>query len=217
MKEKILYTEIEDKPCEENFYNLLTLVSKDRQDRIKAYHYDIDKKLSLYSALIVRKNIIDLFHITNDKIDFEINEYGKPNLKNHPDFHFSLSHTRNAIIVGFSSNPIGVDVEGIKEVNIGIAGRFFTTDEQKYILSCKKREKGFYEIWTKKEAYIKCLGKGLSIPLKSFNVCDQRMASSFYTEQCNEYVVSVYGLNDVASCSITKLNIDEFLSKEIIS
>ena len=86
-------------------------------------------------------------------------ENGKPYIIKQPDFHFGISHTKNAITVAFSKEPVGVDIEKIRDVDLKVADRFFTEEEQKYInsdvsLSCRR----FFEIWTKKEAIIKKSG-----------------------------------------------------------
>jgi 4'-phosphopantetheinyl transferase len=97
------------------------------------------------------------------------NEYGKPYLESYPDFHFNISHTKNAIAIAISGSEIGVDIERLREPDLKIAHRFFTKNEVKYIEAGDVAER-FFEIWTKKEAYIKWQGKGLAIPLRSFDV-----------------------------------------------
>ena len=72
------------------------------------------------------------------------------------------------------NREIGIDVEYIRaELDIvGISRRFFSPHETHLIESAPedKRQRLFYEIWVRKEAYIKALGKGLSIPLSRFTV-----------------------------------------------
>ena len=66
---------------------------------------------------------------------------------------------------------IGIDCETIyKKDPMALAERFFTKNEIQMILSSENIEKAFTTIWTKKEACLKLLGKGLSVPLSSFDV-----------------------------------------------
>lgn len=187
---KIYYLPIKEQLDIPIFSHLETFVSIERKEKINTLHFDIDKKLSLYSEVLVRILIHQKLGLPNSEIVFEKNKYGKPYLKGYENFHFNISHTKNAIVVGVSEKAIGIDVEKIKGANLDIAKRFFIQNEYEYITDCKKNvDKRFYEIWTKKEAYIKYVGKGLSIPLNSFNVlnCDL----SIKTLEIGEYIVSL--------------------------
>lgn len=121
---------------------------------------------------------------------FSIHKNGKPYLCNNSEFHFNISHTRNAIAVAFSDNEIGVDVEPVQSVDLAISNRFFTSSEQDYISSHENSNHAFYEVCTKKEAYIKYTGSGLSAPLKSFNVLDSQIRSMLQTFEMKTYIIS---------------------------
>jgi phosphopantethiene--protein transferase domain len=172
---------------------LLLLISEDRCKKINGFKFDIDKKLSLYSEILVRYLACHLFNIKNVCIKFKTNNYGKPYIDSLPNFYFNISHTRNAFVIGISDNSIGVDIEKEKDFDIKIAKRFFTSNELNYILDFEESEtnKYFYVIWTKKEAYIKYMGKGMSIPLKSFDVVSDDLSSKIYTFKVYDYIVSV--------------------------
>ncbi|MBR5539735.1 MAG: 4'-phosphopantetheinyl transferase superfamily protein [Clostridia bacterium] len=103
-------------------------------------------------------------------------ENGKPYFKDVP-LYFSISHSGNTVICAISDREIGADVEKVREIPRGVAMRFFTERE---------RQCDFFEIWTKKEAYGKCIGD----MAKAFatDVCDL----SFYTERDKEYAIAVY-------------------------
>ena len=175
-----------------NFDVLLSVISEERRKRINAFHFDVDKKLSLYAELIVRFAACEMLNISNSDIIIDTNEYGKPFLKNYPNFYFNVSHTRNAVVVCVAAYPIGVDIERVKKAKPDIAKRFFTTDEQQYVFEKNDLiDERFFEIWTKKEAYIKCLGKGLSIPLNSFSVLYDKTPYRIHTIAKGEYRISV--------------------------
>lgn len=117
--------------------------------------------------------------------DFKKTENGKPYITKQPDFHFSISHTENAVAVGFSQKPIGIDTEKIRNVNLKVADRFFTEEEKEYINSDTALSRHrFFEIWTKKEAVIKKAG----LKLKDIKTATSEHISTF--SKCG-YIISV--------------------------
>jgi len=172
--------------------DLIKMVSSERQARLAKFRFDIDRKLSLYGELLVRYQICKLLDLDNKGIMFTKNKSGKPYLQNYPEFHFNISHTRNAIAVAFSNSEIGIDIEKIKSPDFKIAKRFFTSSEQNYIFTQENSERAFYEIWTKKEAYIKYTGTGLSVSLKSFNVLDDKNTTMSYMVEIEDYILSSF-------------------------
>ena len=72
-------------------------------------------------------------------------------------------------MLAVSDSEIGVDIECKTDPGRRVTERFFTEAEKSYV----RNDDDFRRIWTMKEAFIKCLGKGLSIPLRSFSVAKQ--------------------------------------------
>lgn len=141
-----------------------------KQDR---YLKSSDRHLSLVSRALVRYLVAGVTGQEPQAIDFSFNEYGKPNVPQSPDIHFNLSHSHGAAVCALSRNfPVGVDIEDIsRQTNLAIANRFFSSSEAQLVSNAPKAKKKalFFDIWTLKEAYIKAMGKGLSIPLDSFS------------------------------------------------
>ena len=178
----------------ELYDSLSLLISLDKKSRLDNYNSDIDKKIGLYADLLVRVAIHQDLNIENGGIEFGINDHGKPFLINNQDYHFNVSHTRNTIAVAVSDKPVGVDVEKIREFELGIAKRFFTERELNYISKSQDNTyERFFEIWTKKEAYIKYIGKGLSVPLNSFAVTGKSLSERFYTVGYGKYIINMCG------------------------
>ena len=212
-KNKIYIVEISSVIDTQVMEKLLKYVSDTKRKAINNFRFDIDKKLSLYSDCIVRKTACDLLKIGNDKINYVFNEYGKPHIADFPDFYFNISHTRNAIAAVFSDSEIGIDVEKIEENEPDIAKNFFKSEEYDYIYSksehCNRR---FYEIWTKKEAYVKFLGKGLAVPLDSFSVLNSEPVisslemSKYYVSLCSETLdINSFEINIISEYDILNL------------
>lgn len=119
----------------------------------------------------------------------ERNEYGKPYIKNNPNLHFNISHTKDMIVCAVSEKSIGVDIETVRPTYNRIAEKFFSVKEQEYIFKSKDgQDVRFCEIWTRKEAYVKWIGKGMLMPFKSFDVIhDNRIVTIFV----GKYILSV--------------------------
>ena len=207
----VFYMQVTDKIDTNIFNYVLSLVSGKKRKKVQSFFGDIDRKMSLYADVIVRLMLCRKYNLRNEDIVFEEGEFGKPFLKNLNDFHFNISHTRNGIAVAFADSPIGIDIEKIKQDDRLIAERFFVSDEFKYIYSSEQEQgKRFFEVWTKKEAYIKCLGKGLSMELNSFNVFDECNRLKYNEIYVDDYIISVFRDNVIEKTDFYKLNEEDF-------
>lgn len=89
--------------------------------------------------------------------------------------HFNVSHSHGLAMYAFALHgQVGIDVEKLRPefATEKIATQFFSTSEQNDLLrlSQESRVQGFFNCWTRKEAYVKATGQGLHIPLGSFDV-----------------------------------------------
>lgn len=104
---------------------------------------------------------------------YDLNEYGKPHFKDHPEIRFSLSHSETKVMACFSRAEIGCDIQKIANVNLRIAERYFCENEKAAILNKRlpeERLEAFFRYWTLKESYVKALGRGMKIPFSSFEI-----------------------------------------------
>ena len=142
-------------------------------------------ELSKKARKLVKKIASQRLNLKENDIIFSYNENGKPFLENHPHFHFTISHSSTAAAVVFSDSEIGIDIEKIREADLRIAKRYFTEAEFNYITSSPENSnRRFFEIWTKKEAYIKRHG----LALKNLNTAETH---STYTTEYEGFVISV--------------------------
>lgn len=132
-----------------------------------------DRLLSLVSKALVRYLIAEVILQDPQSICFSTNEHGKPYVVESPDIHFNLSHSHGAAVCALCRGAaVGVDVEDKgRRTDLSIANRFFSSSEAELVSKASGAEKRklFFDIWTLKEAYIKAVGKGLTIPLNSFS------------------------------------------------
>lgn len=158
------------------FYSVL---SSDERIRADNYHFLRDQESFVIARASLRNLLGYYLNIDPKQIVFSYNSYGKPYLELETNLNytlqFNLSHSENIILLAFSENiRIGIDVEKIYSTSdlLDVAHRYFSSVEYKRLMTMPriKREKAFFKYWSRKESYIKGLGKGLSIPLNSFDV-----------------------------------------------
>ena len=104
-------------------------------------------------------------------LQFDIGPQGKPSLSGGP--HFNLSHSGGLACLAITQDvEIGADIEAYREVEDAVAERFFAPKEyaKLSVLPSVEWLAGFFRIWTRKEAVVKAIGEGLSIPLDAFDV-----------------------------------------------
>lgn len=159
-----------DKLAKNKYQDFYSKLTDYRRNKIEKYKFEADAKRSLYSAMLLQYIIMHKYSVTNDEFEVAYNTYGKPYILGKKDWKFNISHSGEWVICGWSNKEIGVDIEQIKDMDIKIAQRFFTPNEYAYLCKFNKEIQNhkFFELWTLKESYIKYKGKGLSIPLDSF-------------------------------------------------
>lgn len=149
-------------------------LTEDELQRAKKFHFEIDYQRFVITRGLLKRVLAKMLGKTPLQIVLELNEFGKPSLKN-DELFFNVSHSGNLGLIAVTDiTSIGVDVEKYrKEMSTeDIARRFFSEKEVKDYLSLKKSDRlqGFFNCWTRKEAFIKAVGKGLSLPLRNFDV-----------------------------------------------
>lgn len=172
---------------------LLAFLSEERRTKVLRYAFDDDKILSLYAGLLARMAITGNTGLKNQELSFVSRPQHKPYLLN-SRIDFSFSHTRHAVLCGITlEGRIGVDVEPVKNAPLNIMGHVFHPEEIAYIEAGGNEEKDtrFFEIWTKKEAYTKYLGTGLSIDLVAVNTLETSLCNRLFTWTEEDYVCSV--------------------------
>jgi 4'-phosphopantetheinyl transferase len=106
---------------------------------------------------------------------FVLGPQGKPALAGRAALEFNLSHSHELALCGVKrGRELGVDVEWMRELTdcLGIARTHFAESERRALAATPPAERAlvFFRIWTRKEAFIKALGTGLSHPLDRFEV-----------------------------------------------
>ncbi len=149
-------------------YNALyALTDAQRQLRADRYLQFVDKVRCVAAGALLRYAVKRSLGL--DTFETGADSNGKPFVIGAPDFHFNLSHAGKWVVIACADTPVGIDVEQVdaNKAISSIAGRFYSPDEQDYVLDSPER---FFEVWTAKESYIKYVGTGLKMGLDSFSV-----------------------------------------------
>ena len=189
----VYFWEIDETKHDEWMNKLRPLVSAEKYNRAMRFRFPIDRMLTVCAEALVRALACDRLNIRNRDIEFGQNEFGKPYLMGYPGFHFNVSHTRNALAAAVSDSEIGADIERIRKADFKIAARFFAPPEREFVLSSPDPDRAFCEIWTRKEAYVKFLGKGLSVSLPSFDTLGADIKKLTCVFERDSYLISVCG------------------------
>lgn len=173
------------------------VLSIDEMKRAERFLFPIHKKRFIAARYALRKILSHYLNVAAPEVLFQYNKYQKPELYSpkEPPLFFNLSHSDDVALLAFRlHHPIGIDIEQCKpEINLKLADRYFSTAENKDFQQLHDAEKvpAFYRVWTKKEAFIKAVGKGLTIPLNSFTVSLKANSEQIYFENKLWYLFSL--------------------------
>lgn len=115
-----------------------------------------------------------MMNCNNPDYDIAVSESGKPYDKN-SDTHFNLSHSGMYAAAVFDECDVGIDIEVQRNVDLKLAGRFFSPEETALLNASSSPEKQFLHTWTRKEALIKAYGKPLSCMLTDLNTVSENV------------------------------------------
>lgn len=164
------------KICEEfsdsKIYKLFKFLPEDKVNKVQKLLKWKDRERTVVGDILIRTLAQEKLKLKNKDIVFSKNEYGKPYLEGKEEFNFNISHSGDWVICAIDCDSVGIDIEEIKPIDFDIARQVFTESELKELDVREGFEKleYFYSIWTAKESYVKALGKGLFIPLDTFEI-----------------------------------------------
>lgn len=163
-----------DQPAE-ILAELAEVLSSDEQARANRYRFGSIRDRFVVGRAIVRFLLSDYLNLSPTEIEFAYGPHGKPYLTTERPFNFNLANSEDLAVFAFSPNiRLGIDLEFIRPVNemARIATSYFSELEKKMLFELPKsaRLEAFFQCWTRKEAYLKALGEGLTHPLATFSV-----------------------------------------------
>ena len=172
----------------------MPLISPERAKKASRYRFPADKKRCIAGGLLLRRFLGDNAIFTD--------EFGKPRAES--GVCFNLSHSGDWVMLAVGEKEIGCDIEQLRQTDALRMGRVVYTDAELELLRGSRDRLGcFYALWTKKEALLKCMGKGFHRAAKTVEVTGDLFAEDgdvfyFKTMAFSDYTVSVCTKNTPA-------------------
>jgi len=151
-------------------------LSLDEHERADRFVFDRDRGKYIVARGTLRLILGHYLHTPPEQLQFRYGLQNKPYLAkidNH--LQFNLAHSHNLALYAITRHQeLGVDIEAIRPMDDKeqMAQRFFSAAEYTTLVSLPEEQKlvGFFNCWTRKEAFLKATGEGLTRPLDQFNV-----------------------------------------------
>lgn len=153
-----------------------SFLSDDEHIKQVRFHFQKDRDRFIICRGILRQILSRYLGCKAQDLKFCYNEFGKPALcaDTKQPICFNLSHSHNLALIAVSHNCVGVDIEYIR-TDLAIADMaesIFSSTE--YVLwqalPPNLKTEAFFTCWTRKEAYLKATGKGLSLAMNAIDV-----------------------------------------------
>jgi 4'-phosphopantetheinyl transferase len=157
---------------------LHSLLSEEERSRAARFISPLHRDRFAVAHGRLREILAARLQVPAASLQFDVAEHGKPHLAGAQagsGLQFNLSHSGDRGLVGCAEGRhLGVDIELWRPLGdeAALVRRFFSPAENAAYASLgeSERTQGFFECWTRKEAYIKAVGRGLGLPLDSFDV-----------------------------------------------
>lgn len=150
------------------------VLSAEEQERATRFVFDLHRNRYIACRSVLRCLLGRYLQVPPAEVVFAYTHYGKPELTGSP-IRFNVSHSEDRALIALTlDDAVGVDVEKLRPVEdcLGLAERFFSEPERARLASLPEEQhnEAFLNCWTRKEAFIKAVGEGLSHPLDTFEV-----------------------------------------------
>ena len=144
-------------------------------ERAQRYRFERDRRRFVVARGMLRVILARYTGLAPNAIQFAYSDHGKPSLPSYSELAFNASDSGEWMALGVTQQRlIGVDIEQERAdvATLEIAERFFAPREVAALraLPSEQQIEAFFRCWTRKEAFIKAIGEGLSYPLHEFEV-----------------------------------------------
>ncbi len=134
--------------------------------QVMRYKHKSDQKSRLLARLML------LYSMEETGVDFllknwKVNTYNKPSIDGW--YHFNISHSGELVVLSYSNDPIGVDIEQQIQIDFKELIGCFHPEERSILEQSGNDKKCFYTFWSRKESLLKAVGTGITDELDQIN------------------------------------------------
>ncbi|TDO97044.1 4'-phosphopantetheinyl transferase family protein [Flavobacterium sp. 245] len=182
--------------------------------KAQRFYKEIDRnRFIIYRAIL--KLLLGAYtklDVKNIYLDYDFNK--KPYLASHPWLHFNISHSENFATIAISRKKVGIDIEYLSDdfKYSSLLPDIFDDIERVTIQNSNDKKKTFYMLWTRKESFVKALGKGIDEDFKYIPCSDGQHYVDFsliknsqnwqvYTFDLTDYYLGTVAFEGLASNS----------------
>ena len=183
-----MITLVSEKIWDFDLREALEEMSAQRREQALKFKHELGQRLNVLAYQLLKQGLREGYGITENPL-FEYSEHGKPAIVGHPEICFNLSHCKEAVACVISTEPVGIDVESIREYKDGIARYAMNDEEFQQIQTAAEPAAEFIRLWTMKESALKLIGTGISNDLKTVLVDYPQFR--FATNVCSNYIYTV--------------------------
>jgi 4'-phosphopantetheinyl transferase len=150
-------------------------LSSDERERAGRFRFVRDRERFVAARGKLRWLLAEYLALSPAEVVFEYGAHGKPSVAGEKELRFNLAHSGEYALYAFcAGRRVGVDIEQIRSIDDqeALARRFFSRKECDDLMSVATNERNaaFFAGWTRKEAFVKATGAGLTMGLQSFRV-----------------------------------------------
>jgi 4'-phosphopantetheinyl transferase len=154
---------------------LLELLDDEERGRAARFVHVPSRQQFIVARALLRILLGRYLNQPRSEVRFASSPQGKPLLADEPALHFNVTHTQDVALIAFTRlGPVGIDIERSRPYpgHRDMAERFFTPGEAAALrsLPIDSSDEAFFHVWTRKEAFLKAVGLGLSHGLERFEV-----------------------------------------------
>lgn len=178
------------------FDSELVYLDSRKRERALNYKFDRDRKNCILGDYALRRLVCSETGCAIEKVRLSSDGNGRPFIlyPSGAGLSCSVSHSGSYVVAAVSSVPVGIDIEQIKVNDIDVASRVCTERELLYLNENASDSGAFYRIWTVKEAYLKCIGTGITDISDLMNVDSFELPEGFISEldeSLNGFVIAL--------------------------